>query len=69
MAADSPIPDPRPVSEAIAQADAAAAVEVSAQDPGPEKQFRGWRLLGFLFIVIVATAIVSAIVDLAVIPR
>ena len=65
MAAHSPTPDARPASDVIAEADAAA-VE---QDSGPEKQFHGWRLLGVLFLVIVATAIVSAVVDLAVIPR
>jgi len=31
-----------------------------------EKQFHGWRLLGFLAIVIGLLAIVSAIVDFAV---
>jgi hypothetical protein len=65
MAAHSPTPDPRPALDAIAEADVAAA----AQDPGPEKQFRGWRLLGVLFSVVVVTAIVSAVVDFAVIPR
>jgi hypothetical protein len=34
-----------------------------------EKRFHGWRLLGVLFAIVVATAIVSAIVDFAVIPR
>lgn len=43
--------------------------EDPVQDPSSEKQFRGWRLIGFLFLVIVVIAIVSAIVDIAVIPR
>ena len=34
-----------------------------------DKRFHGWRLLGVLFAIVVATAIVSAVVDLAVIPR
>jgi hypothetical protein len=67
MAGDSPIPDQRPASDAIAEADAAA--EVPPHDAAAEKQFRGWRLLGLLFCVVVVTAIVSAAVDLAVIPR
>jgi hypothetical protein len=33
----------------------------------PEKRFHGWRLLGFIMTVIVIIAIVSAIVDWAVI--
>ena len=67
MAGDSPIPDQRPASDAIAEADAAA--EVPPHDAAAEKQFRGWRLIGFLFLVIVVIGIVSAIVDIAVIPR
>ena len=34
------------------------------QDDGvPEKRFRGWRLLGYLGIVVLVLAIVSALVD------
>ena len=34
-----------------------------------EKRFHGWRLLGVLALIILATAGVSALVDLWVIPR
>jgi hypothetical protein len=33
----------------------------------PEKQFRGWRLIGVIMCVVVVLAIISAIVDWAVI--
>ena len=32
-----------------------------------EKQFHGWRLLGYIFLVIVVVALVSAAIDWAVI--
>ena len=40
-----------------------------SEAPVTEKRFHGWRLLGVLALVILATAGVSAIVDLWVIPR
>ena len=33
----------------------------------PEKRFHGWRLIGIIMCVVVAIAIISAIVDWAVI--
>ncbi|MEM7220033.1 MAG: hypothetical protein AAF515_16830 [Pseudomonadota bacterium] len=33
----------------------------------PQRRFHGWRLLGAIFIVVVVLAVVSAIVDWAVI--
>jgi len=33
----------------------------------PEKRFHGWRLVGFIMCVVVIVAIVSALVDWAVI--
>ena len=38
---------------------------VSATEPGPDpnRPFRGWRLLGVIFLVVVALAVVSAVVD------
>jgi hypothetical protein len=68
MAADSPSSDPRPAPDQVAEARTEVA-EDPLQAPPPEKQFRGWRLIGFLFLVIVVIGIVSAIVDIAVIPR
>ena len=35
--------------------------------PGDERKFHGWRLLGVIFMVIVVLALVSAVVDWAVI--
>jgi len=42
---------------------------VSASSPAeqPEKRFHGWRLIGFIMGVVVMLAVVSAIVDWAVI--
>lgn len=36
-------------------------------EPTPEKKFRGWRLLGVILAVVVVLAIVSFLVDWAVI--
>ena len=47
--------------------DAPDAIANSIATPG--KKFHGWRLLGVLALVILATAAVSAFVDLWVIPR
>jgi hypothetical protein len=33
----------------------------------PEKQFRGWRLVGVIMVIVVVLAIVSAFIDWAVI--
>lgn len=33
----------------------------------PEKRFHGWRLIGFILCVVVVIAIVSAVIDWAVI--
>lgn len=43
--------------------------EASSVAAPPEKQFHGWRLLGYLMIVIVMTAAVCALVDYIVVPR
>jgi hypothetical protein len=37
------------------------------ESSGQDKQFRGWRLLGVLFVVIVVLAVTSFIVDWVVI--
>lgn len=43
--------------------------DAGAVPVAPEKQFHGWRLLGYLMIVIVITAAVCAFVDYLVVPR
>ena len=42
---------------------------MSTQQPhsSEEKKFRGWRLVGFILCVVVVLAVVSAVVDWAVI--
>ena len=41
--------------------------EVPVTAGRPEKRFHGWRLVGFILLVMVVLAVVSAIVDWAVI--
>jgi hypothetical protein len=36
-------------------------------DRNAEKRFHGWRLLGYIFCVVVVLAVISAVVDWAVI--
>ena len=38
-----------------------------AQPPAPERKFHGWRLLGIIMIVVLVIAVISAIVDWAII--
>ena len=35
--------------------------------PEGDKQFHGWRLLGYIFLVVLVIAIVAAVIDWAVI--
>jgi hypothetical protein len=38
-----------------------------ASPPSEEKRFHGWRLVGFILLVVVVLAVVSAVVDWVVI--
>lgn len=49
-----------PVAKAVGKVSEAQNSDVPA---GAEKEFHGWRLLGYLGIVILALVIVSAVVD------
>ncbi len=77
MTADSPLPPPGAAGQPVLQPGGQPSAEAggvpadldSIGVQADDKQFRGWRLLGVLFLVIIATAVVSAIVDFAVIPR
>lgn len=40
---------------------------VNEEEPDEEVKFRGWRLLGFIGIVVVVLAAISALVDILVI--
>ena len=38
-------------------------MSLQQDSPSTEKKFRGWRLVGFIFCVVVVLAVVSAVVD------
>ena len=38
-------------------------VAAESGEKAPEKRFHGWRLVGFIMLVVVALAVVSALVD------
>lgn len=43
------------------------AANTTTAPPAPERRFHGWRLLGIIMVVVVVLAVISAIIDWAII--